>query len=303
MLPVVVRPRTGYGALLSTKERRSIQAEEENMILATWNVNSVTVRLNHVLTFLDRVRPNVLCMQETKVIDDKFPRAEIEALGYVIEIFGEKSYNGVAIASDKPLQDVVRGFPTDEQEAQKRLISGIYDGIRIIDVYIPNGGELGSDKYAFKLRWLEELERHLRTAHDAGTPLVICGDFNVAPQDIDVFDPIALKGAVLMSEPERSALERIRAWGLEDVFRKHHPGRVVYSWWDYRAGAFKKDQGLRIDHVWATQSLAVRSRSIYIDREMRRETQPSDHAPIIVEFADIEDAKEADSPDVACALA
>lgn len=254
------------------------------MILATWNVNSITARLPHVLNFLERVRPNVLCMQETKVIDEKFPREELEALGYVLEIYGEKSYNGVAIASDKPLTDVVRGFPNDEHVAQKRMISGVYDGIRIIDVYIPNGGELGSDKYAYKLRWIEELSCHLQTAHDASKPLVICGDFNVAPLDIDVYDPVLLKGAVLMSEPERTAIEKVRQWGFVDVFRKHHPDRIVYSWWDYRAGAFKKDQGLRIDHIWATPSLAERSRSIYIDREMRRETQPSDHAPLIVEF-------------------
>lgn len=272
------------------------------MILATWNVNSVTVRLSHVLSFLERVRPNVLCMQETKVVDDKFPRTEIEALGYSIEIFGEKSYNGVAIASDKPLQDVVRGLPNDESSSQKRLISGIYDGIRIIDVYIPNGGELGSDKYAFKLRWIEELERFLQSHHDAATPLVICGDFNIAPHDIDVFDPIGLKGAVLMSEPERAALERIRSWGLEDVFRKHHPNRVVYSWWDYRAGAFKKDQGLRIDHIWATNVLAGRSSSIYIDREMRRETQPSDHAPIIVEFSEVGDKNATETSAGNCVL-
>lgn len=257
------------------------------MILATWNVNSVTARLPHVLNFLERVRPNVLCMQETKVVDEKFPRAEIEALGYKLEIYGEKSYNGVAIASDKPVTDVVRGFPGGEETAQRRIISGVYDGIRIIDVYIPNGGELGSDKYAYKLRWLEELDAHLRSAHDAGRPLAICGDFNIAPEDIDVYDPALLRGAVLVSEPERSALERMREWGLVDLFRKHHPDRVVYSWWDYRAGAFKKDQGLRIDHIWSTKSLAERSRSIYIDREMRRETQPSDHAPLIVEFGDI----------------
>lgn len=272
------------------------------MILATWNVNSVTVRLSHVLSFLDRVRPNVLCMQETKVIDEKFPRAEIESLGYHVEIFGEKSYNGVAIASDKQLKDVVRGFPGDEHVAQKRLISGSYDGIRIIDVYIPNGGELGSDKYAYKLRFLEELECHLRTTYDPTSPVVICGDFNVAPLDIDVYDPVLLKGAVLMSDPERSALERVRAWGFEDVFRKHHPNRVVYSWWDYRAGAFKKDQGLRIDHVWATGVLAKGSRSIYIDREMRRETQPSDHAPVIAEFAEMEHHAGPNPQRALCAL-
>ena len=254
------------------------------MILATWNVNSVNTRLAHLIEWLSFVKPNVLCLQETKVVDEKFPLAEIQALGYSVEIYGEKSYNGVAIISDKPLSNVVRGLHQEVGPGSKRIIAGSYDDIRIVDVYIPNGGELGSDKYAYKLEWLAAFRDYLDTQHSNNENLVVTGDFNIAPDDRDVFDPKIYGGQIMCSHTERESLEAIRQWGLVDVFRKVHEEAGLFSWWDYRMNAFRRNIGFRIDHVWATSSLAERVKSIYIDREPRKMEQPSDHAPVVAEF-------------------
>lgn len=255
------------------------------MILATWNVNSINTRLAHLLDWLKFVKPNVLCLQETKVVDEKFPLDEIKALGYNVEIYGEKSYNGVAIISDKPLTNVVRGLPTEVGPGSKRIIAGTYDDIRVVDVYIPNGGELGSDKYAYKLEWLAALKDYLGNSHVADENLVVTGDFNIAPEDRDVYDPKEWGGSIMCSPAERAALEAIRQWGLVDVFRSVHEQPGLYTWWDYRMNAFRRNVGFRIDHIWATPSLAERVKTIYIDREPRKLEQPSDHAPVVAEFA------------------
>ncbi|MBX9690583.1 MAG: exodeoxyribonuclease III [Candidatus Obscuribacterales bacterium] len=255
------------------------------MILATWNVNSINKRLPQLLDWLEKVKPNLVCLQETKVVDEKFPVAEIESSGYKVAFYGEKAYNGVAIISDKPLSDVETGLQKEVGPASKRIISGSYDGVRILDVYIPNGGEPGSEKFAYKLEWLAALKEHLATKEDPNKPLVITGDFNIAPQDLDVFDPKAAAGGILVTDEERAALEEIRKWGLVDVFRKLHPEAALYSWWDYRMNAFRRNMGFRIDHIWATAVLAEKARSIYIDKEPRKLEQPSDHAPVVAEFA------------------
>ncbi|MBX9720691.1 MAG: exodeoxyribonuclease III [Candidatus Obscuribacterales bacterium] len=255
------------------------------MILATWNVNSINKRLPQLLEWLQRVKPNVLCLQETKVVDEKFPAQEIEALGYFLEFYGEKAYNGVAILSDKPLTDVERGMYREVGAGSKRIIAGNYGDTRIVDVYIPNGGEVGSEKYAYKLAWIEALKEHLSRKNSPEQKLVVTGDFNVAPLDIDVYDPKAAAGGILVSAQERQALEDLKDWGFVDVFRKLHSQGGLYSWWDYRMNAFRRNLGFRIDHIWATQSLADTATSIYIDKEPRKQEQPSDHAPVVAEFA------------------
>ncbi|HKX32860.1 MAG TPA: exodeoxyribonuclease III [Blastocatellia bacterium] len=254
------------------------------MKIATWNVNSILARLPQVLTWTRENRPDVLCLQETKCIDEKFPFEAFRELGYQIEVFGQPTYNGVAILSLSPIEDVHRGLPEDESDLQRRLIAATVNSVRIVNVYIPNGAEVGAEKYIFKLAWLGRLRKFFDQRCDARQPLVLCGDFNVAPEDRDVYDPVLWRGKILCSEPERSALDQVREWGLVDVFRKHHADSGKFSWWDYRAGAFKRNHGLRIDHLWATESLARTSADAWIDRIPRALEKPSDHAPVMAEF-------------------
>jgi exodeoxyribonuclease III len=254
------------------------------MILATWNVNSINKRLPQLLDWLRLVKPNVVCLQETKVVDEKFPADQIKELGYFVEVFGEKAYNGVAIISDRPLANVERGFEQELTPSARRMIAGSYGDVRVVDVYIPNGGEVGSEKYVYKLQWIAALKEHLSTRHKPSELLVVTGDFNVAPLDTDVFDPEGASGGMLVSNKEREALEELRSWGFVDVFRKFHSQKGLYSWWDYRMNAFRKNMGFRIDHIWASSPLADKARSIYIDKEPRKLEQPSDHAPVVAEF-------------------
>jgi exodeoxyribonuclease-3 len=254
------------------------------MKVATWNVNSIAARLPLALKWIESERPDVLCLQEIKCIDEKFPRQAFAELGYEAETFGQPTYNGVAILSREPCESVQRGFPGDGPDAQSRLIAATVDRVRVINVYVPNGGEISSDKYAFKLDWMQRLRGFLDSACDKDSQVLLCGDFNVAPQDIDVHDPEQWRGQVLFSEPERAALEKIRQWGLIDAFRLHNSQDKQYSWWDYRAAAFRRNAGLRIDHIFVTEPLAARCSSSRIDKEPRRWERPSDHAPVIAEF-------------------
>lgn len=255
------------------------------MKIATWNVNSITVRLPQVLEWIDHNRPDVCCLQETKCVDEKFPADAFKNLGYQVEVFGQRTYNGVAIVSLSPVNDVRRGLPGDETDTHCRLIAGTVDSIRIVDVYIPNGSEVGSDKYVFKLAWLARLHNFLDRHCDPKQPLVLCGDFNVAPEDRDIHDPVLWDGKIMCSDAERAALKNIREWGLVDVFRIHHEEAGHFSWWDYRAGAFRRNNGLRIDHIWATEILAKKSVNAWIDRIPRALEKPSDHVPVVVELA------------------
>jgi exodeoxyribonuclease III len=255
------------------------------MILATWNVNSVCKRLPQLLDWMAAVKPNLVCLQETKVTDDRFPAAEFRKLGYYPEFYGEKAYNGVAIISDRPLVDVERGFEQEVGPGSKRMIAGSYEKVRVIDVYIPNGGEVGSDKYAYKLEWIAALKGHLSRRHNPDELLVVTGDFNVAPLDIDVFDPAGAAGGILVSAGERQALADLQNWGLVDIFRKFHTQGGLYSWWDYRMNAFRKNMGFRIDQIWTSVPLSEKAKSVYIDKEPRKLDEPSDHAPVIAEFS------------------
>lgn len=254
------------------------------MKLATWNVNSIAARLPVVLRWIEEEKPDALCLQEIKCIDAKFPREAFTAIGYNVETFGQPTYNGVAIVSLAQCESLQRGFPGDTPEAQSRLIAATIDGVRVINVYVPNGSEVGSDKYAFKLDWMKRLREYLDSHYSKDEQVLICGDFNVAPEDIDVHDPEQWRGQVLVSDAERAALEDIRKWGLVDAFRLHNEESKQFSWWDYRAAAFRRNMGLRIDHIFVTAPLAARCTDARIDREPRRWERPSDHTPVIAEF-------------------
>lgn len=253
------------------------------MKLATWNVNSIRARLDRALAWLDANRPDVVCLQELKVEVDGFPREPFEAAGWHLALHGQKTYNGVGILARAPLTDVTRGLQDDDPDEQARLIAATVGGVRVVSAYFPNGSDTGSDKYAYKLRWMGRLRRWL-DRHDPAAPLVLAGDFNVAPEDRDVHDPAAWAGQTLFSEPEKEALRQVAAWGLRDTFRKHHPEGGRYSWWDYRGLSFIRDQGLRIDHVWATAPLYEVCRACDIDREARKGKNASDHAPVVATF-------------------
>lgn len=253
------------------------------MKIATWNVNSVKARKDRLLAWLERSAPDVACLQETKVTDDKFPHEDVEAAGYHAAVHGQKTYNGVAILSRSEPAEIVFGMDHGDDD-QARLISAKIDGVWIVDAYFPNGGRLGSDKYEYKLEWMRRLRDWLDGRFDPGEPLALCGDFNVAPDDLDVHMPAAWANTVLCHDDVREALERIRQFGLVDVFRKHNPEGHVYSWWDYRQGAFRKNEGLRIDHVFATEPLAERSVGAAVDRDERKGKGASDHAPVEVEL-------------------
>jgi len=252
--------------------------------LVTWNVNSIRARLDRLIDFLKTRAPDVLCLQETKVADDGFPLLELRALGYDVAFHGQRTYNGVAILSRAPLADVARGFGDGDDDSQARLIAATVDGVRIASVYVPNGEAVGSDKYDFKLRWMERLRTWTATHIAGDRSALLCGDFNVAPAPLDVHDPIAWKDHVLFSGPERAALARIVDVGLVDLIRTMHPTEPMFSWWDYRMLAFPKNRGLRIDHILASAPLADTCTAAGVDREARKGTQPSDHAPVWADF-------------------
>jgi exodeoxyribonuclease-3 len=252
------------------------------VILATWNVNSIRMRLPRFLDWLERRRPDVVCLQETKVEDPDFPIAEVEARGYHAVLNGQRAYNGVAILSRSGATDVVRALDQVD-DPQRRLLAATVDGLRVVNIYAPNGGEVGSDKYAYKLAWYRRLDAFLAGHASPEAPVVLCGDLNVAPADLDVWDPAQWRDQTMCTEPERDAFRRLQAWGLHDALRLRHPETGgLFTWWDYRAGAFHRGWGLRIDHVLVTASLAARAASVEIDRPERKGPKPSDHAPVLL---------------------
>jgi exodeoxyribonuclease-3 len=252
--------------------------------LATWNVNSLRVRQPRVEQWLAEIQPDVLCMQETKLADDAFPALAFEALGYTTAHHGQGQWNGVAVLSRIGITDVVAGFGDGEPaDPEARIISATCGGLRVTSVYVPNGRSPESEQYAYKLKWLERLRGHLDGCR-ADEPMLIAGDFNIAPEDRDVYDPGKFVGATHVSEPERAALRTLEAWGLEDVFRRHHDDPRCFSWWDYRAGDFHEGRGMRIDLMLATAPLAAFTTWCVIDRNARKGKLPSDHAPVVVDL-------------------
>lgn len=255
------------------------------MLIATWNVNSILVRMPNLMRWLDDVKPDVLCMQETKCTDDKVPVQIFQERGYHCHLFGQQSYNGVAILTRGACETSHRGFPNDDGTAQARLITTSFNGINIVNVYIPNGQAVGSEKFVFKLGWMRHLREFFDATYNNTTPTLLCGDFNVAPEERDVHDPRLWTGRIMFSEPEHTALQDIKDWGFTDAFRSHTEEAGQFTWWDYRAGAFRRNLGLRIDHIWITDSLVPRSVKTWIDIEPRKWERPSDHAPVIAEFS------------------
>ena len=274
------------------------------MRIATWNVNSVRTRLEQVLAWLQQERPEVLCLQETKVTDELFPREAFEALGYAVAISGQKAYNGVAILSLLPLEDVQIGFeallPHDPEAPglgeQKRLISARIEGVRVLNLYVPNGSSLKSEKYAYKLEWLACLRRYLEIQERQGEPLAMLGDFNIGPEARDLPDPDRLSGGIMASSAERTALQEALGERLSDVFRVFEPDSGHWSWWDYRSGAWDRDQGWRIDHIYLSEELLSCATGCVIHKGTRGNEQPSDHAPVVVNLVWPPDGQE-DDPD------
>ncbi|MHC4471729.1 MAG: exodeoxyribonuclease III [Planctomycetota bacterium] len=254
------------------------------MLIATWNVNSIRVRMPRLTAWLEERRPDVLCVQETKVQDPDFPHEPLEALGYRAEAFGQKTYNGVAILSRHPMTEVTRGLPGDEPEEQKRVIEATVEGVRVVNLYVPNGKAPGTDAYEMKLDWLARLRARLDEGLSPDDPVVVLGDMNIAPEDRDVYDPVALAGTIHVSDPERAALRNVMDWGLLDAQRLHTDEAGVYSWWDYRAGMFRRGLGMRIDLVLVSRPLAERCTAVEIDKRARGGEKPSDHAPVLATF-------------------
>jgi exodeoxyribonuclease III len=254
------------------------------MKFATWNVNSLNVRLPQVLAWVASTQPDVLALQETKLVDEKFPMAEIAAAGYQAVYSGQKTYNGVAILSKHPVTEIVKDIPGMD-DTQRRVLAGVYSGVRILNLYVPNGQSVDSDKYQYKLSWLDKLTDYVAMEIKRYPKLIVMGDFNIAPEERDVHDPQVWAGKVLFSPPEREAFQRLLAVGLCDVFRLFTQEDRQFSWWDYRMNAFKRDLGLRIDHILATKSLCETCSSCVIDKEPRRNDRPSDHTPVMAEFS------------------
>lgn len=255
------------------------------MKLATWNVNSLAVRLPQLLDWLAANPVDAIVLQELKLTDDKFPHAEIAVAGYQAQCFGQRTYNGVALLSRAPAADVVRNIPGFADE-QARVIAGSVDGVRVIGAYFPNGQEPGSDKFAYKMAWLDALRHWLRSELAAHPNLVLLGDFNIAPEDRDVYDPVAWAGKIHCTAEERGHFQGLLGLGLRDAFRMFEQPPRSWSWWDYRNLAFRKNQGLRIDHVLVSPPLAPRVQACTIDKAPRRNERPSDHAPVVLTLGD-----------------
>ena len=256
------------------------------MRIVTWNVNSLRARLERVEAWLGEVQPDVLCIQETKLADDAFPALTFEALGYECAHYGQGQWNGVAILSKVGLDGIVANFADGiEPDPDARLITATCGGIRVSCCYVPNGRSLDDDHYQYKLDWLDRLADHLGRDTSPNDEVIVTGDFNIAPDDRDVYDPAKFEGATHVSQPERDRLAAIEAWGLSDLFRRQHPdASSVYSWWDYRAGDFHQGRGMRIDLVLGSASVAERCEWAAIDRNARKGKSPSDHAPVLVDL-------------------
>ena len=256
----------------------------DNMLkIASWNVNSLNVRLPHVLAWCSIAQPDILALQETKLPDERFPAEDLEAAGYKSLFSGQKTYNGVAILSKQEGINMVTDVPGLD-DPQRRILAATYGDIRVIDLYVVNGSEVGSEKFAYKMHWLEKVTDFISAEMEQYENLVVLGDFNIAPDDRDVHDPEAWHETILCSAPEREALKRIMNLGLVDTFRHFEQPEKAWSWWDYRMAAFRRNLGLRIDLVLASAALTTRCTAAYIDREPRTQERPSDHTPVIAEF-------------------
>lgn len=257
------------------------------MKITTWNVNSLRAREDLVLNWVEKEDPDVLCLQETKVTDQEFPEDALGDLDYDTEFYGQRAYNGVAIASHEPMQDVQKGFVGEDKKAEKRLIAATIEGVRVIDIYLPNGQGFDSPKFPYKLDWVERLRAFLDETCDPTQPLVLCGDFNICPEDRDAYDGDERNGGIFCSPQERERYKLLLDWGLTDAFRHKYPdAERPFTWWDYRAGGWPRDHGLRIDHFLVTAPVLERMKDVVVHRMMRAEEGPSDHVPVVLELED-----------------
>jgi exodeoxyribonuclease-3 len=257
------------------------------MKVATWNVNSLRVRLDHLRRWVDLAQPDVVALQETKVVDALFPVQPLEAMGFVHQAwYGQPTYNGVAILSRQPLTDVRKGMGDAVDDPQARVLSATVGGVRVVCCYVPNGTEVGSPAFHYKLQWLTRLKQMLAASHQPQNEVLVCGDINIAPDDPDVWDPFRCEGRLLCHPEERGRLASLLSWGLEDAWRHHNPFGTDFSWWDYRRMGFQRNQGLRIDHVFLTKPLMARCTEVQMWREVRGWSSPSDHIPVVAHLAD-----------------
>ncbi len=264
--------------------RLSLNIKEIGLLkLASWNVNSIKIRLEQVLAWIEQTQTDILALQETKIIDEQFPSEVFTTAGYHVAYAGQKSYNGVAIISKYPLSDVLVDVP-DYTDPQRRVLAATVEGIRVINLYVPNGSSPESEKYLYKLNWLREVTRFIEAQMNLYPHMAIVGDFNIAPEDRDVHDPLAWIGQVLVSEPEREAFATLLKLGFQDSFRQFHQDGQHFSWWDYRAAGFRRNRGVRIDHILLSEALSPFCTHAHIDIEPRKSERPSDHAPIWVEL-------------------
>lgn len=254
------------------------------MKIATWNVNSLNVRMPQLIGWLEDKDIDVICFQETKTVDENFPVQALKDLGYDATFMGQKSYNGVAIVSKHPIEDVQKNFLDDDDESPKRMIAATVNGVRIVNTYIPNGTELWTDKFTFKLDWLLRLRGYFDEQCSIEDDVLLCGDFNVAMEALDVWSVPAWTGKLHFTKTERAAMYNVKQWGFVDLFRKMNGDTQEFSWWDYREGAWQRNRGLRIDHMWASPSLAEKCTDCHIDKTPRDLEKPSDHAPVVADF-------------------
>lgn len=254
------------------------------MRIVSWNVNSINARYDRFLNWMEQHEPDIVCLQELKTVGDAFPRNELAEMGYYSEILGQKTYNGVALIAREPIEDVQRNMDDGVDDPQARLIAGRVHGIHVVCVYVPNGHRIDSDKWPYKLEWYARLRRWFERHGDPSEPTVLCGDFNIAPEDIDVHDPARWGDGVLCAPQGRAALQAVVDWGFRDTFRQVNAEPEQYTWWDYRNLGFQKNHGLRIDMVYATEPLAATVEDAVIDLDERRGERPSDHAPIWTDF-------------------
>ena len=255
------------------------------MKVATWNINGINSRIRLVLGWCKTERPDVLCLQETKCIDARFPHRQFRAIGYEhVEFTGEKAYNGVAIISKRPIENLETKLPKDDDGSPKRFIAGDIDCVRIVNVYVPHGTLIGTEKYEYKLEWLRRLRKYCDKNFDNNDDVLLCGDLNVAPHELDVWKPSAWANKLHFTKQERQALLEVKKWGFVDLFRQMNGELQEYSWWDYFFHSFEKDRGLRIDHIWTSPALTAKAKSCVIDKTPRFLEKPSDHTPVVAEF-------------------
>ena len=255
------------------------------MKVATWNINGINSRIRLGLDWCRREQPDVLCLQETKCVDARFPHKQFRAAGFEhVEFAGEKAYNGVAIVSKFPISNPERSLPDDDGSAPKRFLAGDINGVRIVNVYVPHGTLLGSEKFDYKLQWLSRLRKYFDRRFTTDDSVLLCGDLNVAPHELDVWKPAQWANKLHFTKPERDAILKLKRWGFVDLFRQMNGEIQEFSWWDYFFHSFEKDRGLRIDHIWTSPPLAEQCTGCWIDKEPRKLEKTSDHAPVVAQF-------------------